>query len=81
MKATVEYDLSDRDDFMKHIQSLKAQDMALVLYETEQTLCAVINEGSPELEGKSYRDVLEHVLKSLREIMNDRSVNLNELLR
>jgi len=79
-KAILEYDLNDHDDSMAHLRAVKSLDMALVLWEmaynTKKSMCNKIefNEITDPYE------VVDKFMEKLFEQMNDRGINLDELI-
>jgi hypothetical protein len=78
MKATLEFNLDDGDDKAAHLRAIKALDMAIALWDMDQYLRGLIKYG--ELDDKVYQ-ALEEARDKLRDILNERSIDLDELLK
>ena len=78
--ATLTYNLDDADDAMAHLRAVKSLDMALVLWEmaynTKKGLCYQIEFQ----EIKDPYDVVDKFMEKLHEEMNDRGINLDDLV-
>jgi hypothetical protein len=79
-KAILEFDLNDPDDHDAHLRAVKALDMALVLWEmsynTKKKMCY-------DIEFQKITDpyeVVDKFMEKLHEEMNDRGINLDELV-
>lgn len=79
-KAILEFDLNDPDDQDAHLRAVKALDMALVLWEmsynTKKKMCY-------DIEFQKITDpyeVVDRFMEKLHEEMNDRGINLDELV-
>lgn len=79
-KAILEYNLDDADDSMAHLRAVKSLDMALVLWEmaynTKKKICNEIEFQ----EIKDPYEVVDRIMEKLHEEMNDRGINLDELV-
>ena len=79
-KAILEYNLDDADDSMAHLRAVKSLDMALVLWEmaynTKKKICNQIEFE----EIKNPYEVVDIIMEKLHEEMNDRGINLDELV-
>ena len=72
MKAKIEFNLDDPDDIFQFNVHNKAQDMALVLWDIDQWLRSEI-----KYKDKPYDEVREE----LSNIMDDREINLDTIMR
>jgi len=74
MKATLEFDLNELDDIKKHLQCVKALDMACVLWE--------IRHMRKELEWMEEQDKLSsiYVMDKILDAFNDHNVNIDEIM-
>ena len=77
MKATLEFDLDEGQDKAAHLRCVKAVNMAIALWDMDQYLRAKLKHG--ELEDGAY-GALSHARETLRDIMNDHSIDLDELI-
>ncbi|NDG32258.1 hypothetical protein EB118_19545 [bacterium] len=78
-KATLKYDLNDPDDIMAHMRAVKSLDMALVLWEMAHNVKKRI-QSEAENEKLDAYDAIEKVFETLWEQMNERGINLDELV-
>lgn len=82
MKADLHFDLSEIDDELALNRSLKATDMALVLFEIQYNLRKKCEWELESLEADSDKwDGLEVVFRKLMELFDEHNVNLNDLIR
>lgn len=82
MKADLHFDLSEIDDELALNRSLKATDMALVLFEIQYNLRKKCEWELESLEADSDKwDGLEVVFRKLMELFDEHSINLNDLIR
>jgi len=72
MKATLEFDLSDPEDQMAHLRCVKAEDMALVLFDFDRELRNGIKWTDKQWD--EVRDMLS-------QCMGKRNIDLDELIR
>ena len=78
-KAILEYDLNDPDDNMAHLRAIKSLDMGLVLWEmAHNTKKRILNQI--EFEKLDAYDAVEKIFEKFWEEMNDRGINLDELI-
>lgn len=78
MKGILEFDLNDLDDVMAHKRAVLALDMALALYEIESYLRGQTKHGD-HLTHEAW-EALDTARKRFYEIMNERSLNLDDLV-
>jgi hypothetical protein len=78
-KAILEYDLNDPDDTMAHMRAVKSLDMALVLWEMAYNIKKRI-QTQAEIEKLDSYDAIEKVFEKFWEEMNERGININELV-
>jgi hypothetical protein len=71
-KATLEFNLDDREDIKAHLRCVKSTSMAVTLWDIDQHLRSE----------EKYKDneVAEKLREEIREIMNDNGINLDELI-
>ena len=79
-KAVLEYDLNDADDEMAHLRAVKALDMALVLWELCHNTKKGIHHQIEFQEIKDPYEAVDKVFEKLYEEMNDRGINLDQLI-
>ncbi len=79
-KATLTFDLNDPDDRMVYMRCNKSLDMALALWELSHNTKKGLGYS---MEGKDMDqyETLEFVFERIHEIINDRNINLDELIR
>jgi len=78
MKAILEFNLDESVDQAAHMRAIKATDMAVVLWDMDQYLRGLIKYG--ELDEPVYK-ALEEARDKLHQLMNERVVDLDELLK
>jgi hypothetical protein len=78
-KAILEFDLNDPDDTMAHLRAVKSLDMALVLWEmlynTKKRICSEI-----EFDKIDAYSAVDKIFEKFHEEMNERGINLDELV-
>jgi len=79
-KAILEYNLDDADDEMAHLRAIKALDMALVLWELAYNTKKKIYSQIEFQEIKDPYEVVDKMMEKLYEEMNDRGINLDQLV-
>lgn len=78
-KAILEFDLTDSDDRMEHLRALKSLDMALALNKIAYNTKSGI-ENEIEFKKLSAYDAVDRVFQIIWDEMNDRGINMNELI-
>jgi hypothetical protein len=78
-KAILEYDLNDSDDAMAHLRAIKSLDMALVLWEMAYNAKKRIH-NQIEFEKLDAYDAVDKVFEALWEDLNERGINLDQLI-
>ena len=79
-QAQLTFDLNDPDDAMAHLRAIKSLDMALVLWEiTYNTKKNIHNQI--EIEKLDPYEAVDKVFEKLWEEMNDRGINLDNLVQ
>jgi hypothetical protein len=79
-EAILKFDLNDPDDTMAHLRAIKSLDMALVLWEI---LYNSKKGFQYDIEARKYEDqyeLLDAVYSKMWEEMNDRGINLDDLI-
>jgi hypothetical protein len=78
-KGILEFDLNDMDDSRAHLRAVKSLDMALVLWEmAHNTKKGIQNEI--EFKELSAYDAVDRIFSKFWEEMNERGINLDELI-
>jgi len=78
-KGILEFDLNDMDDSRAHLRAVKSLDMALVLWEmAHNTKKGIQNEI--EFKELSAYDAVDRIFGKFWEEMNERGINLDELI-
>jgi hypothetical protein len=78
-KGILEFDLNDMDDSRAHLRAVKSLDMALVLWEMAHNTKKGI-EYEIEFKELSAYDAVDRIFSKLWEEMNERGINLDELI-
>lgn len=78
MKAILEFNMDEFEDVVAHKRATKALDVLLVLYDFDQHLRSELKYNET-LTDEQY-EKLDKLRDKLYEIMNERSVSLDELL-
>ena len=79
-KAILEYNLDDADDEMAHLRAIKSLDMALVLWELAYNTKKGIHNQIEFQEIKDPYEAVDKVFEKLYEEMNERGINLDQLI-
>ena len=79
-KAILEYDLNDPDDAMAHMRAVKSLDMALVLWEMAYNTKKSLYNQIEFQEIKDPYEVVDMLMKKLYEELNDRGLNMDQLI-
>ena len=74
MKATLEFDLNEPDDIKSHLRCVKALDMALALWHIR-----MMRKDLEHLEDVNELTT-ENVMSKIFEILDDHSLNTDELI-
>jgi len=78
MKAILKFNLDEQDDQMAHLRALKATNMALALWDIQQYFRGKLKHG--ELSDDAY-NALSNARDTLREIISDHLIDLDELIK
>lgn len=82
MKAELHFDLDIIDDELALNRSLKATDMAIVLFEIQSNLRKKCEYELEALEADSDKwDGLEVVFRNIEGLFDHHNINLNDLIR
>ncbi len=83
-KATLEFDLTDFDDRIEHMRAVKSLDMAIALFDIIYNLHKDVERT---VEAKEMReedctpyDVVELYREKISDIINSRSINIDDLI-
>jgi hypothetical protein len=79
-KATLKFDLNDPDDRMEYMRCNKSLDIALALWELCHNTKKGLGHSMEDKEMDQY-ETLEFVFERIHEIINDRNINLDEIMR
>ena len=79
-KAILEFDLNDPDDRMEYMRCNKSLDMTLALWELSHNTKKGLGYSMEGKEMDQY-ETLEFVFDRIHEIINDRNINFDELIR
>ena len=82
MKAKLTFDLSDPDLRREHLRCVKSLDMALALWEiatNARKSCYRIAEAK-EINGEEEGDQIDLVFKKIYEILEEHSIDVDDLL-
>ena len=83
-KAILEFNLDDIDDGMAFSRATKSLDMALVLWELTTNLKRKISddlEYNMALENYEKFDILNLVFDRIHELVNDKGIDVERLIR
>lgn len=83
-KAILEFNLNDIEDDMAFSRATKSLDMALVLWELTTNLKKKISndlEYNPALENYDNVDTLNLVFDRIHELVNDKGIDVERLIR
>jgi hypothetical protein len=78
MRGTLEFNLDDQEDEVAYMRCVKAKDMALVLWDTDQYLRDQIKHG--QIDESAYK-ALDTAREVFRTLMSNYNVDLDELLK
>lgn len=81
MKATLEFDLNNPDDRMNHLRSVKALDMACVLFEITHNLKRKLeNRFEAQPQERDEFDGLDEVFKEVNNLMSEHGIIMEDLI-
>jgi hypothetical protein len=78
-KAILEFDLDNHDDVVHHLRCLKSTDMALALFEISRNLKKKCEHKCENIDGDPVDGMLV-VLEEIHEILEDRGIDIDELI-
>lgn len=76
--AQLTFDLNDPQDEIAHLRALKSLDMALTLWDIDQYLRGQVKYGQLD---DNVRKALDTTRDTLRQLMNNRNIDLDELIQ
>jgi hypothetical protein len=83
MIALLKFDLNDSDDKRAHARTLKATDMACVLFEIQNNLYREFSNKTP-VGGIDYQEgyqyALNEVFTKISDLLEEANINLEELI-
>ena len=82
MKATLSYNLNDPDDRMAHMRAVKSLDMASALFEITRNLKRQIENRFENIDNSNNDvfDGIQEVFEGIYEILQDNSIDIDELI-
>ena len=79
-KAILEFDLNEPDDVEAHKRAVKSLDMAIALWDIDQYLRAQ-TKYAPDLMPQEAYDALSEAREKFYQILNERNINMDEILK
>ena len=76
-KAILEFDLNDPDDTQAHLRCVKSLDLVLFVFRIEDNLRSKLKHGN--LTDVEYK-ILDKFRETFYEEMNERGINIDELI-
>lgn len=82
MKAKLTFDLSDPDQYREHLRCVKSLDMALALWEiaTNAKKNCYRTAEAREMKGEKDVDQIDLVFQKIYEILEENSIDVDDLL-
>lgn len=82
MKATLKFDLSEPDERIAHLRCIKANDMAIVLFEIANNLKRRVerNIKPNDIAEPIVDEVLTLVFEEIVDLIEEQSIDLEELM-
>ena len=81
MKATLDFDLNDPDDRMDHERCVKAEDMAIVIWEFAHNSKKTLEYEMDKNPNFTPYDAIDAVFAHFWELLNDQNINIDKLIR
>ena len=78
-QAQLTFNLDDQDDKHFHLRAIKSINMALALWDIQQHLRSVTKYAPDNISDETYK-ALQEVRDALNDILEDHSIDLDELL-
>jgi hypothetical protein len=79
-KATLEFDLEKPEDLEEFKRVTKALDMAIALWDIDQYLRAQTKYAPDSMPQEAY-DALDQAREKFYQILNERNINMDEILK
>lgn len=80
MKAILEFDLDNPDDQSAHMRAVKALDLAICLWDIDQYLRAQTKYAPDSMPQEAY-DALSEARERFYQILNERGIDMDEILK
>lgn len=80
MKAILEFDLNDADDQGAHLRAVQALDLAICLWDMDQYLRAQTKYAPDSMPQEVY-DALSEAREKFYQILNERGIDLDKILK
>ena len=74
MKATLEFDLNDADDKLKHLRCIHSTDMAAFIWELEHNFWRKWKHDETDFNLDNYKD-------ELSDLMNEYNIDIDNLIQ
>jgi len=78
-KATLTFDLDDRDDRIEFERMIKARDMAMALWELDMNGYRKFTKYNDRQEG-AYQEGIEEVFEYIRELLKEHQIDVEQLI-
>ena len=78
-KATLTFDLDDRDDRIEFERMMKARDMAMALWELDMNGYRKFTKYNDRQEG-AYQEGIEEVFEYIRELLKEHQIDVEQLI-
>jgi len=78
-KATLTFDLDDRDDRIEFERMIKARDMAMLLWELDMNGYRKFTKYNDRQEG-AYQEGIEEVFEYIRELLKEHQIDVEQLI-
>jgi len=78
-KATLTFDLDDRDDRIEFERMMKARDMAMLLWELHMNGYRKFTKYNDRQEG-AYQEGIEEVFEYIRELLKEHQIDVEQLI-
>ena len=78
-KATLTFDLDDRDDRIEFERMIKAKDMAMALWELDMNGYRKFTKYNDRQEA-AYQEGIEEVFEYIRELLKEHQIDVEQLI-
>ena len=78
-KATLTFDLDDKDDRIEFERMIKARDMAMMLWELDMNGYRKFTKYNDRQEG-AYQEGIEEVFEYIRELLKEHQIDVEQLI-